>query len=196
MDILSSSQFGDLLNKTLKESHPVCYAQPERICGVLLWVPGKVAFSSLTAWCLAYLQVALLEQEGWAKWPSEVSSDLSQSVTSAFCSRKASLLLGLSWWDPWRRLERYYFLFVALSMIIHPFDVNSKLTEATETFQRAGGLDHLAMQRDNFGWECIMYCLNRETKSSESHAFLPNFFINCITCPMKDRPRAISISLH
>lgn len=34
-------------------------------------------------------------------------------------------------------------------MIIHPFDVVSKLTEALETFQRLGGLDNLAMQREN-----------------------------------------------
>lgn len=34
-------------------------------------------------------------------------------------------------------------------MVIRPFDVSSKLTEATEAFQRLGGLDHLAMRREN-----------------------------------------------
>lgn len=33
--------------------------------------------------------------------------------------------------------------------MIHPFDVSSKLTEATGTFQKLRGLDHLAVQREN-----------------------------------------------
>lgn len=98
------------------------------------------------------------------------------SAHCTFRSKKASLLLGLCWKNPWNRLKWHYFLFVVLSMIVHPFDVSSKLTEVTETFQGSGRLDNLAMQEENLRWELVVHCLNRETESSESCDFFSLFF--------------------